>query len=97
VGESCSCKTTTGRCILNLYQPTSGDIIYDGEDVTKLKEHQKLKEFHQKTSMIFQDPYSSLDPRMSVRDIIAEGLKIHQKTTNREDRKSVGRERRKIC
>ena len=57
VGESGSGKTTTGRCILNLYQPTSGDIIYDGEDVTKLKEHQKLKEFHQKTSMIFQDPY----------------------------------------
>ena len=85
VGESGSGKTTTGRCILNLYQPTSGDIIYDGEDVTKLKEHQKLKEFHQKTSMIFQDPYSSLDTRMSVRDIIAEGLKIHQKTTNREE------------
>ena len=85
VGESGSGKTTTGRCILNLYQPTSGDIIYDGEDVTKLKGHQKLKEFHQKTSMIFQDPYSSLDPRMSVRDIIAEGLKIHQKITNREE------------
>lgn len=85
VGESGSGKTTTGRCILNLYQPTSGDIIYDGEDVTKLKGHQKLKEFHQKTSMIFQDPYSSLDPRMSVRDIIAEGLKIHQKIANREE------------
>ena len=85
VGESGSGKTTTGRCILNLYQPTSGDIIYDGEDVIKLKGHQKLKEFHQKTSMIFQDPYSSLDPRMSVRDIIAEGLKIHQKITNREE------------
>lgn len=54
VGESGSGKTTTGRCILNLYQPTSGDIIYDGEDVTKLKGHQKLKEFHQKTSMIFK-------------------------------------------
>ena len=85
VGESGSGKTTTGRCILNLYQPTSGDIIYDGEDVTKLKGRQKLKEFHQKTSMIFQDPYSSLDPRMSVRDIIAEGLKIHQKITNRQE------------
>ena len=66
VGESGSGKTTTGRCILNLYQPTSGDIIYDGEDVTKLKGHQKLKEFHQKTSMIFQDPYSSLNPRKQI-------------------------------
>ncbi|KRN58122.1 ABC transporter ATP-binding protein [Limosilactobacillus secaliphilus] len=85
VGESGSGKTTTGRCLLDLYSPTSGDVIYDGEDVTKLKKRHELKNFHQKTAMIFQDPYSSLDPRMSVRDIIAEGLRIHQKVANRSD------------
>lgn len=85
VGESGSGKTTTGRCILNLYQPTGGEFNYDGQDVTTLKNRQALKNFHQKTAMIFQDPYSSLDPRMSVRDIIAEGLRVHKRTNNRHE------------
>ncbi|WP_295730608.1 ABC transporter ATP-binding protein [uncultured Limosilactobacillus sp.] len=85
VGESGSGKTTTGRCILNLYQPTNGQVVYGGHNITSLKKERVLKDFHRKTSMIFQDPYSSLDPRMSVRDIIAEGLRVHQQTNNRSE------------
>lgn len=84
VGESGSGKTTTGRYILNLYQPTGGEVSYAGQDVTQLTNRQALKTFHQKTAMIFQDPYSSLDPRMSVRDIIAEGLKVHKQAASRQ-------------
>lgn len=85
VGESGSGKTTTGRCVLNLYQPTAGQILYHGQDVTALKRGRAFKKFHHETAMIFQDPYSSLDPRMAVRDIIAEGLKVHQQTSSRQE------------
>ncbi|HJF53697.1 MAG TPA: ABC transporter ATP-binding protein [Limosilactobacillus coleohominis] len=85
VGESGSGKTTTGRCVLNLYQPTTGQILYNGQDITALKRGRALKKFHHETAMIFQDPYSSLDPRMAVRDIIAEGLKVHQQTSSRQE------------
>lgn len=85
VGESGSGKTTTGRCVLNLYQPTAGKILYHGQDVTALKRGRSFKKFHHETAMIFQDPYSSLDPRMAVRDIIAEGLKVHQQTSSRQE------------
>lgn len=85
VGESGSGKTTTGRCILNLYQPTAGQVLYNGRDITALKKGQDLKAFHHETAMIFQDPYSSLDPRMSVRDIIAEGLQVHKQTNDRQE------------
>lgn len=79
VGESGSGKTTIGRCLLNLYQPTDGRILYNGTDIMQFRNRQELKKFHQKTTMIFQDPYSSLNPRMAVREIIAEGIKVHQK------------------
>ncbi len=85
VGESGSGKTTTGRCVLNLYQPTAGQILYHGQDVTSLKRGRAFKKSHHETAMIFQDPYSSLDPRMAVRDIIAEGLKVHQQTSSRQE------------
>lgn len=85
VGESGSGKTTTGRCILDVYTPTAGKVFYNGQDLSKLKNKKELKAFHQKTAMIFQDPYSSLDPRMSVRDIVAEGLTIHHKVSNRAE------------
>ena len=85
VGESGSGKTTTGRCVLNLYQPTAGQILYHDQDVTALKRGRSFKKFHHETAMIFQDPYSSLDPRMAVRDIIAEGLKVHQQTSSRQE------------
>ena len=85
VGESGSGKTTTGRCVLNLYRPTAGQVLYNDQDITTLKKGRALKNFHHETAMIFQDPYSSLDPRMAVRDIIAEGLKVHQQTSSRQE------------
>lgn len=85
VGESGSGKTTTGRCVLNLYRPTAGQVLYNDQDITTLKKGRALKKFHHETAMIFQDPYSSLDPRMAVRDIIAEGLKVHQQTSSRQE------------
>jgi len=76
VGESGCGKTTTGRCILLLERPTSGEIIYDGVDLAKLK-HKDLLALRRRIQVIFQDPYSSLNPRMKVGDIIAEPIKVH--------------------
>lgn len=87
VGESGSGKTTTGRSILHLYEPTDGEIIFEGKDVNKLKGKKKKLKFHRDAQMIFQDPYASLNPRMTVEDIIAEGLDIHQQIKNKADRK----------
>jgi ABC-type oligopeptide transport system ATPase subunit len=77
VGESGSGKSTTARCILRLIEPTSGAIRFEGEDVLGFR-RRKLKEYRSRVQMVFQDPYSSLDPRMSVEDIIAEGIRIHR-------------------
>ena len=87
VGESGSGKTTTGRSILHLYEPTDGEIIFEGKDVNKLKGKKEKLKFHRDAQMIFQDPYASLNPRMTVEDIIAEGLDIHQQIKNKADRK----------
>ena len=73
VGESGCGKTTVGRCLVRLYEPTGGDILYEGTNITRLKEKELLP-FRKKLQMIFQDPYSSLDPRMTVNSIIAEPL-----------------------
>ena len=75
VGESGCGKTTLGRAIKHIYEPTSGEVIYNGESVQKMSKAE-LRRYKQDVQMIFQDPYSSLDPRMTVRDIIAEGLVI---------------------
>ena len=75
VGESGCGKTTVGRTLLHLYKPTSGDIIYDGNPI---KTRADVHEFRKKATMVFQDPYSSLNPRMTVSDIIAEPLDIHK-------------------
>ena len=75
VGESGCGKSTTGKCILRLTEPTSGEVILDGEDFTKLK-GEDLTRARQKMKLIFQDPYSSLNPRMTVADIIAEPIDI---------------------
>ncbi len=77
VGESGCGKTTTGRLILKLIEPTAGKIYFDGTDVTKLK-GKKLREFRREANIVFQDPYSSLDPRMTVFDIIMEPVRIHK-------------------
>ena len=76
VGESGSGKTTVGRTIMGLYKPTSGQVLMNGADIHKLKGKDQ-KDFHRKVQMIFQDPYASLDPRMTVGDIIGEGIDIH--------------------
>jgi oligopeptide transport system ATP-binding protein len=76
VGESGCGKSTTGRTIIRLYEPTAGEIIYDGVDISNLSEND-LKSYRKKIQMIFQDPYASLNSRMTVGDIIGESLDIH--------------------
>ncbi|MBW8013420.1 ABC transporter ATP-binding protein [Lactobacillus helveticus] len=86
VGESGSGKTTTGRSILQLYKPTSGEVIFEGKNVENLKSRADKLAFTRDAQMIFQDPYASLNPRMTVEDIIAEGLDIHHLVKNKEER-----------
>lgn len=86
VGESGCGKTTVGRSILNLYKPTSGEIIFDGE---KIENKSSVKKLRKNAQMVFQDPYSSLNPRMTIGDIIGEPLdvlKICDSKAEREDR-----------
>lgn len=83
VGESGCGKTTVGRTLLQLYTPTSGQIIYDGKEI---KGKSAINEFRKKATMVFQDPYSSLNPRMTVSDIIAEPLDIHKMYASKEER-----------
>lgn len=87
VGESGCGKTTTGRLLVKSIDPTDGEIIFKGENVVEL-DRQEMREFRQSVQMIFQDPYESLNPRMTVYDIIAEPLKVHGIGTvnEREDR-----------
>lgn len=89
VGESGSGKTTTGRSIIRLYDPTDGKIIFDGKDVSKLKSRADKREFNRKMQMIFQDPYASLNPRMIVEDIIAEGIDIHGLAKSKKERSEM--------
>jgi oligopeptide transport system ATP-binding protein len=76
VGESGCGKTTTGRCILRLERPTSGQILFEGTDLAT-KSEQQLREMRRHMQVIFQDPYSSLNPRMTIGQIIAEPIKVH--------------------
>jgi len=77
VGESGCGKTTTGRCIQRLYQPTDGKIIFEGTDISNLPEN-KLNSVRRRISVIFQDPYGSLNPRLNVGNIVGEPLKTHR-------------------
>jgi oligopeptide transport system ATP-binding protein len=77
VGESGCGKTTTGRCILQLERPTSGQIVFEGTDLATHSE-QQLRELRRHMQVIFQDPYSSLNPRMTIGQILAEPLKVHR-------------------
>ena len=83
VGESGCGKTTVGRTILQLYKPTAGEIIYDGKPV---KTKADLQKFRTKATMVFQDPYSSLNPRMTVSDIVGEPLDVHHLYSSRKER-----------
>jgi len=85
VGESGCGKTTTGRAIIRLYNPTSGEIFFDGTEIHSLHDRKEQLAFRKDMQMIFQDPYASLNPRMKVRDIIAEGLKIHGLAANEKE------------
>jgi peptide/nickel transport system ATP-binding protein len=76
VGESGCGKTTVGRCILRIYQPTAGQIIFEGQDITSLP-RSKVRALRRKMQLVFQDPYGSLDPRQSAGSIVGESLKIH--------------------
>ena len=83
VGESGCGKTTVGRAILNLYKPTAGEIFYMGNPV---KSKADIREFRKKATMVFQDPYSSLNPRMTVSDIIGEPLDVHKLYKSKKER-----------
>ncbi len=85
VGESGSGKTTLGRSILRIYDPTDGRIKFSGDDITKLRKD-KLLPYRKKMQYIFQDPYASLDPRMTVSDIVGEALDIHKLASSKKDR-----------
>lgn len=86
VGESGSGKSTIGRAIVNLYTPTDGDIIFDGKSWSQRQSRKSKLSFNKEVQMIFQDPYASLNPRMKVNDIIAEGLDVHQLVRNPKER-----------
>ncbi|MGG3469831.1 ABC transporter ATP-binding protein [Neobacillus pocheonensis] len=86
VGESGCGKSTTGRTIIRLYDATGGEVLYDGVDVHGRKSKKQLKEFNRKMQMIFQDPYASLNPRLKIADVIAEGIDIHGLAKSKEDR-----------
>lgn len=83
VGESGCGKSTLGRTMIRMYEPTEGEIRYNGTDITKLK-GKELTEFHKKMQVIFQDPYSSLDPNLMVRDIIAEPIRVFEDATEEQ-------------
>ena len=85
VGESGSGKSTTGRCILRLIEPTSGEIRFDGADITTIGK-EPMRRLRRHMQMIFQDPLSSLDPRMTVGAIVGEGIEIHGLAATRRER-----------
>ena len=88
VGESGCGKTTTGRSILRLYEPTGGKIIFDGNVILDVENKVKVDmlPYRQKMQMVFQDPYASLDPRMTVGDIVGEAIDIHKLAANKKER-----------
>jgi oligopeptide/dipeptide ABC transporter ATP-binding protein len=88
VGESGCGKTTTGRCILQLYNVTSGKVVFDGQELTGM-DKRRLRRMRRNMQLIYQDPFASLDPRMTAGDIIGEPLLVHKVVKGREYRKQV--------
>ena len=95
VGESGCGKSTTGRAILQLYRPTEGEVIFEGKDLTKTK-GEELRKMRRRMQMIFQDPYASLNPRMTVGSIIGEPLEVHDIGSNKKERQERVQELLKI-
>ena len=96
VGESGCGKTTTGRCILQLEQATTGEIFYDGQDLTKLSQ-KEMSPIREKIQVIFQDPFSSLNPRMKIGDIIGEPIKVHKIIEDQAKREKRVQELLSLC
>ena len=88
VGESGCGKTTCGKTVMGLYKATGGEVLFDGVYINKLNKNEK-KEFTKRAQIIFQDPYSSLNPRMTVGDIIGEGIDIHKLYTGKERQEKI--------
>src|ERR1700674_2424244 len=88
VGESGCGKSTTGRAILQLYRPTHGSVFFEGKDLTLIK-GEELRKMRRKMQMIFQDPYASLNPRMTVGGIIGEPLEVHNIAKGKEQKERV--------
>lgn len=89
VGESGCGKTTAGRSILRLYEPTAGEVLFEGENILKIS-NTKMKNLRRDMQMIFQDPYASLNPRMTIEDIIGEAIDIHKLSTGRVRKDRIG-------
>ena len=91
VGESGCGKTTTGRTLLRLYEPTGGRFIYDGETVfdVEKKIFAPMLPYRKKMQIVFQDPYASLDPRMTVGDIIGEAIDVHKLANSKQERYDI--------
>ncbi len=90
IGESGCGKTTLGKTVIRLYEPTAGKILFNGVNLTALEERE-LKEMRKKMQIIYQDPYESLNPRMSVYDIVSEPLKVHRITGDPEEEEEIVR------
>ncbi|MBF0748938.1 ABC transporter ATP-binding protein [Mammaliicoccus lentus] len=87
VGESGCGKSTTGRTLIKLHDATDGKVIFDNVDIQNIKKRKDLLKFNRRMQMIFQDPYASLNPRLKVMDIIAEGLDVHKLVSSNGERK----------
>jgi len=83
VGESGCGKTTTGRCILQLYEITDGKVVFEGKDLSKIS-HREMRRMRRNMQLIFQDPYASLDPRMTAGNIVGEPLLVHNLVSGKE-------------
>ena len=94
-GKTTTGQTTTGQTMIRLYEPTSGKILFEGQDISRLR-GKELLHFKKNVQIIFQDPYASLDPRMTIGEIISEGMDVHMKLSDREKESRVNELLRKV-